>query len=139
MSILSVVGLPARHLPLPPAPPLLSVPTSITLETVQVNEISDIISWQPPSEPNGDILHYNIHIYRLDKDGNQELVDTVRGVQGTTFDFSTRGLSVGTYNIQVGRPCELSNFKVQCGVMCKHERTSIFSYVLPHSSSFWEV
>ena len=102
MSILSVVGLPAHHLPLPPAPPLLSVPTSITLETVQVNEISDIISWQPPAEPNGEILHYNIRIYRVDRNLNQELVDIVSEVQATTFDFSTQGLSVGTYNIQVG-------------------------------------
>ena len=98
------------------------------LETVQVNEASDNISWQPPAEPNGRILHYNIRIYRMDRNGNQELVDTVREVQATTFDFSTRGLSTGAYYIQVGRPCELSNFKVQCGVMCKHERTSIFSY-----------
>ena len=94
MSILSIVGLPARHLPLPP-PPLLPVPPAITLETVQVNEISDIISWQPPSEPNGEILHYNIRM------------DTVSEVQETTFDFSTRGLNTGTCNIQVGRPCEL--------------------------------
>ena len=101
MSILSIVGSPARYLPLPP-PPLLSVPPSITLETVQVNEASEIISWQPPAEPNGEILHYNIRIYRVDRDGNQELVDIVSEVQATTFDFSTRGLSVGTYNIQVG-------------------------------------
>ena len=102
MGILSVVGLPVHYLPLPPPPPLLSVPPSITLETIQVNKASDIISWQPPAEPNGQILHYNIRIYRVDGDGNQLLVDTVRGVQGTTFDFSTRGLSVGTYNIKVG-------------------------------------
>ena len=121
MSIVSIVGLPARHLPLPP-PPLLPVTPAITLETVQVNEISDIISWQPPSLPYGDILHYNIRIYRLDRDGNQELVDTVSEVQETMFDFSTRGLNAGTYNIQVGHRCELYNFKVQCGVMCKHER-----------------
>ena len=108
MSILSIVGLPARYLPLPPPPPLLSVPPAIMLETVQVNEISDIISWQPPSEPNGDILHYNIRIYHLDRGvGNQELVDTVSEVQETTFDFSTRGLNTGTYNIQVGCLCEL--------------------------------
>ena len=106
MSILSIVDLPARDLPLPP-PPLLPVPPAITLETVQVNEISNIISWQPPSEPNGQILHYNIRIYRLDGDGNQELVDTVSEVQETMFDFSTRGLNTGTYNIQVGHPCEL--------------------------------
>ena len=82
------------------------VPPAITLETVQVNEISDIISWQPPAEPNGQILHYNIRIYRLDRDGNQELVDTVSEVQETMFDFSTRGLNTGTYNIQVGHLCE---------------------------------
>jgi len=98
------------------------VPPAITREAVQINEVSDIISWQPPTEPNGQILHYNIHIYRVDRDGNQELVDTVRDVQETTFDFSTRGLNTGTYNIQVGCLYELSNFKVQRGVMCKHER-----------------
>ena len=65
-------------------------------------QFSDIIAWQPPTEPNGKILHYNIRIYRVDGDGNEELVDTVREVQATTFDFSTRGLSSGTYNIQVG-------------------------------------
>ena len=130
--------LPACHLPLPP-PPLLPVRPAIMLETVQVNETSDIISWQPPAEPNGQILHYNIRVYRVDWNGNQVLVDTVREVQATTFDFSARGLNAGTYNIQVGCPCELFNFKVQCGVMGKHERTSIFSYILPHSSSFWEV
>jgi len=109
------------------------------LETVQVNEASDIISWQPPTEPNGEILHYNIRICRVGENLTQELVETVREVQATTFDFSARGLNAGTYNIQVGCPCELFNFKVQCGVMGKHERTSIFSYILPHSSSFWEV
>jgi len=119
--------LPAHHLLLPP-PPLLPVPPAIILETVQVNETSDIISWQPPAEPNEEILHYNIRIYRVHWNGNRELVDTVREVQATTFDFSTRGLNAGAYSIQVGRPCELSNFKVQCGVMCKNERTSIFSY-----------
>jgi len=97
MSVLSIVGLPARHLPLPPSP-LLPVPPAITLETVQVNEISDIISWQPPAEPNGEILHYNIRIYCL---------YTVSEVQETTFDFSTRGLNTGTCNIQVGHLCEL--------------------------------
>ena len=86
---------------------LLPVPPAIMLETIQVNETSDIISWQPPAEPNGQILHYNIRIYRVDGDGNQVLVDIVRGVQGTTFDFSTRELNTGTYNIQVGCPCEL--------------------------------
>ena len=64
MSILSIVGLillPACHLPLPPLP-LLPMPPAIS--TIQVNEASDIISWQPPAEPNGQILHYNICIYR---------------------------------------------------------------------------
>jgi len=116
MSILSFVGLPAHHLPLPP-PPLLPVPPAITPETVQVNEISDIISWQPPAEPNGQILHYNIRI----RDVNQELVDTVSEVQGTMFDFSTRGLNTGTYNIQVGCPSCTTNVDhvVQC-VSYKH-------------------
>jgi len=85
------------------------VPPAITLEAIQVNEASDIISWRPPAEPNGEILHYNIRIYRVDGDLNEELVDTVSEVQATTFDFSTRGLSSGTYNIQVGCPYELYN------------------------------
>ena len=83
------------------------------LESIQVNETSDIISWQPPAEPNGRILHYNIRIYRVDGDLNQVLVDTVNEVQGTTFDLSTRGLNTGTYNIQVGCLCELYDHVVQ--------------------------
>jgi len=93
--------LPAHHLPLPP-PPLLPVPPAITLETVQVNEISDIISWQPPAEPNGEILHYNIRIYHVDGNGNQELVDTLREVHGTTFDFSTQKiLELTTFRLAI--------------------------------------
>ena len=87
----------------PPPPPPPPPPPTITPETVQVNEANDIITWQPPAEPNGQILHYNIRIYRVEANGNEELVDTVREVQGTTYDFSTRGLSGGTYNIQVSR------------------------------------
>jgi len=52
-------------------------------------QFSDIIAWQPPTEPNGEILHYNIRIYHVDGDGNEELLDTVSEVQATTFDFST--------------------------------------------------
>ena len=110
MSILSIVGLillPACHLPLPPLP-LLPMPPAIS--TIQVNEASDIISWQPPAEPNGQILHYNIRIYCVDGDLNRELVDTVSEVQATIFDFSTRGLSTATYSIQVGCPYELYNY-----------------------------
>ena len=44
----------------------------------------------------------------MEANGNEELVDTVREVQGTTYDFSARGLTGGTYNIQVGCP-ELCN------------------------------
>ena len=45
----------------------------------------------------------------MDESLNRELVDTVSEVQETTFDFSPRGLSTGTYNIQVGCPYELYN------------------------------
>ena len=83
---------------LPSSPP---VPPAITPESIQVNETNDIISWQPPAEPNGEILHYNIRIYRVGGDGNQVLVDTVTGVQGTSFNFSSQGLIIATYNIQV--------------------------------------
>ena len=83
---------------LPFSPP---VPPAITPESIQVSEASDIISWQPPAEPNGDILHYNIRISRVDAEENIEFVITVREVTGTTYNFSMLRLRPGTYNIQV--------------------------------------
>ena len=67
------------------------------MATVQVNEVNDVVTWQPPAEPNGVILHYNIRISQ-----NEAVVSEVTRVTETRYDLSTLGLSAGTYGVQVG-------------------------------------
>ena len=67
----------------------------------QVDEFNDIITWQPPAEPNGVILYYNIRI-SWNRTGEEELVHVVTELTETRCNFSTLGLSTGTYMVQVG-------------------------------------
>ena len=71
------------------------------MATVQVDEVDDIVTWQPPVEPNGVIQHYNIRISRYNMTGGEEVVRVVPEVMETRYGFSTLGLSAGTYVIQV--------------------------------------
>ena len=81
--------------------PDFTVPSTIPVASVQVDEDSDIITWQPPAEPNGMIQHYNIRISQ-NGTGGEELVHVVPGVTETSYDLSTLGLRAGTYVVQVG-------------------------------------
>ena len=67
-----------------------AVPPAISPAAVQVDEVGDIITWQPPAEPNGVVQNYNIRISRV-----------VQGITERSYDFSTLELSAGTYMIQV--------------------------------------
>ena len=71
------------------------------MDEVQVDETNDIITWRPPTEPNGIIQHYIIYISQNETEG-EKLVRVVQGITGTRYDFSVLGLSAGTYMIQVG-------------------------------------
>ena len=71
------------------------------MATVQVDEVDDIVTWQPPAEPNGVILYNNIRISHYNMTGGEEVVRVVPEVTETRYDFSTLGLSAGTYVIQV--------------------------------------
>ena len=82
------------HLPLKTV-----VPSTILSTAFQVNEVDEIVTWQPPAQPNGMIRYYNIRISRADGTGKEFVVT---GVTETTYDFSALGLSVGVYKIQVG-------------------------------------
>ena len=77
------------------------MPSAISPAVIQVNETTDIITWQPPAEPNGIILYYNIRISHESGRGGEELVREVPEVMETRYDFSTLGLSAGTYVVQV--------------------------------------
>ena len=72
------------------------------MATVQVDDANDIVTWEPPAEPNGVIQYYSIRISRDNVMGGEELVQVVTEVMETRYDFSTLGLSAGTYMIQVG-------------------------------------
>ena len=78
------------------------MPSAISSAVIEVNEVNDTITWQPPAEPNGVILYYNIHISHDNGMGEEELVRVVTEVMETRYDFSTLGLSAGVYVIQVG-------------------------------------
>ena len=82
-------------------PPHPIVPSAISSAEIQVNEVNDTITWEPPSEPNGVIQYYNIRISRDNGMGGEELVRVVTEVMETRYDFSTLGLSAGLYVIQV--------------------------------------
>ena len=71
------------------------------MATVQVDDADDIVTWEPPAEPNGVIQFYNIRISHDNEMGGEELVRVVTEVMETRYDFSTLGLSAGTYVIQV--------------------------------------
>ena len=73
------------------------MPSTIPVVSVQVDEDSDIVTWQPPAEPNGVILYYNI---RISQKGTG-FVSEVTRVTETSYGFSTLRLSAGTYMIQV--------------------------------------
>ena len=73
------------------------MPSTIPVVSVHVNEDSDIVTWQPPAEPNGVIQFYNI---RISQKGTG-FVSEVTRVTETSYDFSTLRLSAGTYMIQV--------------------------------------
>ena len=79
-----------------------TVPSVISPAEIQVNEVNDIVTWQPPPEPNGVIQYYNIRISHDNGMGGEELVRVVTEVVETRYDFSTLGLSAGVYVIQVG-------------------------------------
>ena len=85
-------------LPWPSTTLLSTVPSTIPVAAVQVDVTNDIITWQPPTERNGMIQYYNI---RISQNGTG-FVREVSEVMETRFDFSTLGLSAGTYMIQVG-------------------------------------
>jgi len=53
------------------------VPSAISSAVIEVNEVNDTITWQPPAEPNGVILYYNIHISHDNGMGEGELVRVV--------------------------------------------------------------
>ena len=83
-------------------PSLLTIaPSAISPAVIEVNEVNDIVTWEPPAEPNGVIQYYNIRISRDNGMGGEELVRVVTEVMETRYDFSTLGLSAGTYLIQV--------------------------------------
>ena len=67
-----------------------TVPSAISSATVQVDEVGDIVTWQPPAQPNGVIQHYNIRISRV-----------VQGITERSYDLSALELRPGTYMIQV--------------------------------------
>ena len=86
--------------PFPPHLPLKTiVPSTILSTAFQVNEVDEIVTWQPPAQPNGMIRYYNIRISHVDGTGKEFVVT---GVTETTYDFSALGLSMGVYIIQVG-------------------------------------
>ena len=78
-----------------------TVPSAISFAVIQVNGVNDIITWEPPAEPNGVIQYYNIRISRDNGMGEEELVRVIPEVMETRYDFSTLGLSAGVYVIQV--------------------------------------
>ena len=78
-----------------------SVPSTIPVDTIQV-EARNIITWEPPTEPNGVIRYYNIRISHHNGIVGEGSVQVVQGVTGTRYDFSVLGLNAGTYMIQVG-------------------------------------
>ena len=77
------------------------MPSAILPAVIQVNEVDDIVTWQPPADPNGVIQYYNIRISHDNGTGGEELVRVVTEVMETRYDFSTLGLHAGTYVIQV--------------------------------------
>ena len=77
------------------------MPSAISSAEIQVDVTNDIITWEPPAEPNGVIQYYNIRISRDNGMGGEELVRVVTEVMETRYDFSTLGLSAGLYVIQV--------------------------------------
>ena len=79
-----------------------TVPSAISPAVIKVNEVNDVITWEPPPEPNGVIQYYNIRISHDNGMGGEELVRVVTEVMETRYDFSTLGLSAGMYVIQVG-------------------------------------
>ena len=84
------------------------VPSAIPSAVIQVNEDNDIITWQPPTEPNGVIQYYNIRISRESGTGGEEVVRVVPELTETSYGFSTLGLSAGTYGVQVTLYCSSS-------------------------------
>ena len=78
------------------------MPSAISPAEIQVNEVNDTITWEPPAVPNGVIQYYNIRISRDNGMGGEDLVRVVTEVMETRYDFSTLGLSAGIYVIQVG-------------------------------------
>ena len=76
-----------------------SVPSTISMDEVQVT--NNVITWRPPTEPNGIIRYYNI---RISQNGTG-FVREVTQVMETRYDFSTLGLSAGAYMVQVSLLC----------------------------------
>ena len=62
---------------------------------IQVDEDSDVVSWDPPTNPDGEILFYQILITR---DG--ENVRTAETTQNS-LDVSSLDLDPGRYEVQV--------------------------------------
>ena len=62
---------------------------------IQVDEDLDVVSWEPPTDPGGEILFYQILITR---DG-----ENVRTIETTenSLDVSSLGLDAGRYEVQV--------------------------------------
>ena len=83
-----------------------TVPSAISSATVQVDEVGDIVTWQPPPQPNGVIQNYNIRISRV-----------VQGVTERSYDFSTLELSAGTYMIQVSSQLCFAVYIIIVGTM----------------------
>ena len=68
------------------------------MASVQVDEVNDVVTWQPPAELNGIIQFYNI---RISQNGTGFVREVTR-VTETRYDFSTLGLCAGAYGVQVG-------------------------------------
>ena len=75
------------------------MPSIILSTAFLVNEVDEIVMWQPPAEPNGIIQYYNIRISHVDGTGKEFVIT---GITETRYDFSALGLRMGFYVIQVG-------------------------------------
>ena len=93
-----------------------TVPSTISYAAIQVNEVKDIVTWEPPPEPNGVIQYYNIRISHDNGTGREELVRMIPEVMETRYDFSTLRLSAGIYVIQASSlffiSCSSTNFSI---------------------------
>ena len=84
-----------QYFQLLPSLPLSTVSSVIDNSAIQVDEDSDVISWEPPTDPGGEILFYQILVTR---DG--ENVRTAETTQNS-LDVSDLDPDAGRYEVQV--------------------------------------